>query len=91
MDAARGHRPSGTGDEESDMTTFVLVADTANGVQRVDREEFLIEKPDAEFVPAADFIDYLKDLEDGEQVQALFDDLVHAAHFDRVHAEYGVR
>lgn len=72
------------------MATFVLVADTANGVQRVDRKEFLIENPEASFVPAADFIDYLKDLEDGEHVQALFDDLVHAAYFDRLHAEYGV-
>jgi len=72
------------------MTTFVLTANTANGVQKIDREEFLIEDPEAEFVPAADFIDYLKDLDDGEQVNALFDDLVHKAHFDRIADEYGV-
>lgn len=72
------------------MSTFVLVADTANGVQKIDMVDFLSENPDQEFVQAKDFIDYLKDLEEGETVAALFDPLVHAEHLAIIEAEYGV-
>jgi hypothetical protein len=72
------------------MTTFVLTADTARGVSKVEIIDFVSEYPETEFVRARDFIDHLKDLCDGETVSALFDDLEHADFYDVLVAEYGV-
>lgn len=73
------------------MTTFALVADTASGVQKVDLIDFLADNPDQEFIPAQEYIGYLRDLADCETVAAIFDPLVHHCYLSEIEDEYGIK
>jgi len=72
------------------MSAFVLVATTANGVEKFDLVDFLAENPGFDFVRAETFIDYLQDLCDGETVAAIFDGGVAPEVLARIEAEYGI-
>jgi hypothetical protein len=72
------------------MSTFVLMADTAHGVQKIGMSEFLADNPGQAFVSARDFIDFLEGMEDGELVAALFDPMVHADYYAEIASCYSI-
>lgn len=72
------------------MDTFVLVATTANGVEKCSLSDFLAENPGHDFVRPEFFIEYLKDLGEDETVAAIFDGNVDPGVIAKIEEEYGV-